>query len=626
MLKARLIACALLLVASGSALAAPAVTPTTDRAGGIALETSDLDAFFDPLVNQEMRAGGVMGAAVVLMEGPTVRFARGYGFSDADRKKGIDPASTLFRAGSISKLITAIAVLQLVEQGKLAIDRPIASYLDFRLPTRYAEPVTLRHLLTHTAGFEEVGKGIFVADPARLLTLSRYVRERAPVQIHRPGQRAAYSNYGVALAGYIVERAAQMSFDRYVRERILSPLKMRNASFSQPLETTLRSAMSKGYADGEVRPFELVNPSPAGALSASPLDLGYLAAALLERDPALLAPAIWTMMLSRQAAGATRADAQGLAAYQSTFANVTAWGHGGDTGFFHSTLLIFPKHNLALIVVQNTRGGSRLLTDVVSQTFIQRFLAQAAPPAWIGSHAPVPEGLYWSARRAETTLLRFGGLIQQSKLRATPEGQVVVDSLTDLSGSPLVWKRIGPDTFASNDGRRMGISAAPGRPTTVTPYPFMTFEEVPFADRRDVNAGLAVFATGTMLLALIGLAFRRTKATITADRLMRGLTLATRAACVLYLLVIVTFVATIFQVPGNIFLLDGSLDPVFITIRLLGIAALGGTICAVVLAVRHWQDWARVTERLGATTIALACVACGWLVVHWRIVGLSLDY
>src|SRR5437660_5930432 len=154
--------------------------------------------------------------------------------------------------------------MQLVEQGKLDLDRDINGYLDFEIPKTYPEPVTLRRILTHTAGFEETLKNLFVPSAREMRPLRDYLVAALPARIFPPGRVPSYSNYGLTLAGYIVERVSGESFEKYIAAHILDPLRMDHSTFAQPLPETLVADMSAGYvsaAQGE-RKFEFVTTSP----------------------------------------------------------------------------------------------------------------------------------------------------------------------------------------------------------------------------------------------------------------------------------------------------------------------------------------------------------------------------
>src|SRR5207248_10594498 len=128
-----------------------------------------------------------------------------------------------FRPGSISKLFTATAVMQLVEQGKLDLDCDVNDYLDFPIPKTYPEPITLRQMLTHTVGFEETLKNLFVAHESDMKSLRTYLVNQMPQRIFPPGKLPSYSNYGFTVAGYIVERLSTEKFEHYIERLNLKP-------------------------------------------------------------------------------------------------------------------------------------------------------------------------------------------------------------------------------------------------------------------------------------------------------------------------------------------------------------------------------------------------------------------
>ena len=175
------------------------------------LTKADFETFLDALIPSQLRNRNIAGAVVSVVKDGQVLFQKGYGYADVEEKKPVVPDQTLFRPGSISKLFTATAVMQLVEQGKLDLDRDVNNYLDFSIPKTYLEPVTLRQLLTHTGGFEETLKNLFVAHESDIKPLRTYLVNEMPARIFPPGKIPSYSNYGFTLAGYIVSVSAAKS-------------------------------------------------------------------------------------------------------------------------------------------------------------------------------------------------------------------------------------------------------------------------------------------------------------------------------------------------------------------------------------------------------------------------------
>src|SRR5947199_115037 len=202
-----------------------------------ALTKEDVEAWLDGFTPYALQRGDVAGAVVVVVKDGQVLLAKGYGYADVVARKPVDPERTLFRAGSVSKLFTWTAVMQLVEQGKLDLDADINTYLDFKIPSRNGKPVTLRNLMTHTPGFDETIRALILNDTHYLKPLGEALRRWVPPRVTAAGSTPAYSNYGAALAGYIVEHvsrgyggtdalnaisydpAAQLNVARYLREQ-----------------------------------------------------------------------------------------------------------------------------------------------------------------------------------------------------------------------------------------------------------------------------------------------------------------------------------------------------------------------------------------------------------------------
>src|SRR6201992_2441289 len=237
----------------------PSTTPPAITPSAHALSSADLEAWLDGYFPNALNAGDIAGGVVAVVKDGQVLLEKGYGFADFDKRSPVDPKATLFRWGSVSKLFTWTAVMQLVEQGKIDLDADVNQYLDFKIPPRDGKPISMRNIMTHTAGFEERLKGI-TWDPADGdLPLDRYLKEYIPARIYAPGGTPAYSNYAAALAGYIVSRVSGVSFDEYVDKRLLEPLAMHNSTFRQPLPEGFKAHMSRGYQSASFEPkdFEL---------------------------------------------------------------------------------------------------------------------------------------------------------------------------------------------------------------------------------------------------------------------------------------------------------------------------------------------------------------------------------
>ncbi len=240
-----------------------------------ALTKEDVEAWLDGFFPYALQRGDIAGAVVTVVKDGQTLLSKGYGYADVAARKPVDPERTLFRAGSVSKLFTWTAVMQQDERGKLDLDADINTYLDFKIPPRDGKPITVRNLLTHTPGFDENARALIVTEGKDLPPLHQALKRWVPPRVTAAGSTPAYSNYGAALAGYLVERVSGASFDDYIEREIFAPLGMNHATFRQPLPESFQADMSKGYqlGSGEAKPFEIVTVPPAGSLSVSGSDM-----------------------------------------------------------------------------------------------------------------------------------------------------------------------------------------------------------------------------------------------------------------------------------------------------------------------------------------------------------------
>lgn len=207
-----------------------------------AIDRKELESFLDKLFAEEMAKYKVPGAVFVLVQDGEVFFAKGYGFADLEKKRRVDPDKTLFRAYSFSKSFTATAVMQLVEQGKLKLDEDVNKYLKrFQIKDKFAEPVTLADLLTHRAGFTDTDVRTQLAQgDYRILDLGEYLKKNLPARSAPPG-KFQYSNFGAALAGFIVEEVSGEPFAEYIEKHIFKPLGMSRSTFLLPSQLSQES-------------------------------------------------------------------------------------------------------------------------------------------------------------------------------------------------------------------------------------------------------------------------------------------------------------------------------------------------------------------------------------------------
>ncbi|AKC86259.1 hypothetical protein WQ53_05185 [Pseudoxanthomonas suwonensis] len=433
----------------GSALSAAAPDLTRD----------DLEAWLDGFFPYALASGDIAGAVVVVVKDGEVLLQKGYGYADLAERLPVDPEDTLFRPGSVSKLLTWTAVMQQVEAGRIDLDADVNQYLDFSIPERDGKPLTMRQILTHTGGFEEALRGLIFSDEGALAPLGETLKRWTPDRIHVPGTTPAYSNYATALAGYIVERVSGQDFNDYIDQHILAPLGMRSSSFRQPLPDDLAKRMSKGYArlsDGKEKPYELINLYPAGSLASSGSDMAKFMLAHLnkgEHDGARI--------LSAETADAMHRTGQAtvgplnrmmLGFYETSLNGHFSIAHGGDTQWFHSDLRLFPDDGVGIFVSMNSAGreGANLhLRTQLAANFVQRYLPGPFPQgSGIGEEAAKAQnariaGAYDSSRRPQNNVMGILSLLGQAKVIPNEDGTISVSMWPAPSGTPKKWQPIG---------------------------------------------------------------------------------------------------------------------------------------------------------------------------------------
>lgn len=442
--------------------------PTQPDNGEPQLTYTDVSTWLDGYMPYALDRGGIVGAVIVIVKDGEILLQRGYGYSDLEKRLPVDPEDTLFRPGSVSKLFTWTAVMQLVEDGKVDLDEDINTYLDYEIPPYKGKPITMRHIMTHTAGFEEHIKGLISQTEDQIRPLGDYLKAGIPARIFEPGTMPAYSNYATGVAGYVVERVSGEPFDTYIDNHIFKPLNMDDSSFSQPLPGVLMRKMSKGYKalPGPSQPYELVNPAPAGSLAASGADMGKFMIAHLQNGM-YLGERILSDETARQMHDTTfevvpPLNMMALGFYQSDINGERVISHGGDTTLFHSDLNLFLDQNVGVYISMNSsgvEGASGNIRTALFDMFAERYFPGPGHTGAVDEniakkHAAQIAGTYTVSRRLDKSFMSVQNLFGQIKVMAQDDGTVIVPFLTSASGKPKVWQEISPYVWKEKYGNQ----------------------------------------------------------------------------------------------------------------------------------------------------------------------------
>ena len=454
----RTIVAAFVLAVGNGAAADPDLIWLTDKMA--------VHDFVAGVVASQIATDQAIGATVSIVRGGEVLLAQGYGAANLTPREPVDATQTLFRIGSVSPLFVWIAVMQQVAAGKIDLDADVNTYLkDLTIPETFPEPITMKHLMTHTAGFEDRALGMFANGPRTVGDFHENMIALLPRRIFQPGAHAAYSNYGAALAARIVETVSGESWDDYVDRHIVKPLGMTHTTSRQPVPKPLDEHVSKGFwrESGHFveAPFEYVTIPPAGSISASADDMARFMSELLAKgDTAVLSAAARARLFVPGYTHDPRLNRMLYGLYEQRSHGATLVGHNGGTLAFFTMLLLCPSLDLGIFVSYNNEGGDKAHAALIA-AFLDRLFGMPASPVPADNasiDAQRYAGYYASWRRPVSGHDKLQSLLETFEVGVDGDHYL---TLPGRNGSQR-YVKIDKDLFASEDGRRRVAFAGDG--------------------------------------------------------------------------------------------------------------------------------------------------------------------
>jgi CubicO group peptidase (beta-lactamase class C family) len=595
-------------------------------------DPAELESFMDGAMTALLEAHHVAGGTISVVKDGELFFAKGYGFADAEHGVPVDPATSMFRIASVSKLFAWTAIMQLWEQGRVDLDADINVYLDFEIPATFPEPITLTHLLTHTAGFEDRAKGLFAKDIEDLAPLGEVLAKNIPARVVPPGEVAAYSNYGAGLAGYIVQRVSGMPFQDYVEEHIYGPLWMVHSTFRQPVQPEIVADLAIGHTwkggAHEGQDFEYDPAVADGAMSTSAVDMARFMIAHLQLgrygDQQILEEDTARRMHSRLFSPDPRIPGMAHGFYEVDANGRRGIGHGGDISYFHSDLLLLPEEDVGIFVSFNSDSGSAARSEIVPLFLDRYFPAPEAkpvePPADFAARAGRYTGWYRMNRHPHDT-------IEKVMLLAT--GDIRIDATDDnylsvaLMGERSRFVEVEPLLFRAVGGSLLGLVETvafaeneSGQIVRAYPAPILGLDRIAWYDTRRFQLTLLAAGVLAFLIRLFRAVRHRRQA---ADRtpLTRWSHRLANAVSILGLVFLVGFVLMLPQVMKTYLFPDG----IYLLLALPVLAAVL-TLGVVVLAVVGWiKADGTLKNRIYTTVFSLLAVGFVWFLNYWNLLG-----
>jgi CubicO group peptidase (beta-lactamase class C family) len=617
---------------------AAASLPEKPQAAPIAplpLERSDLEAFFDGALGLQLEERHIAGAVVAVTVGDKVVFQKGYGYADVDKRQRVDPETTMFRVGSITKTFTWTAVMQLVEQGKLDLNTDVNKYLkDFQVPATFSQPVTLKDCMTHTPGFEDSVIGLFAHKADAVKPLAQVLHEQFPTRVRPPGVLASYSNHGTALSGLVVASVAGKSWEEYVEDAILKPLGMQHTLVRQPAKDKLPANMSKGYKweGGRFKEvgFEYIADAPAGTMAASAGDIARFLIAHLNdgqyHGTQILKPETARRMREPLFRSDPKVDAMCYGFWEQHEGGQRILQHGGATLVFFSLAAMIPDKHVGLFISCNTDTGGGQQMDVLT-TFLKHYFPQPdqpqpKPAADFAKTAKRFEGEYASTRYSHTTYAKLVDLFQTDKVSVNDDGTLTV---TTPAGAKR-YVEVEPLVFQQLDGTRRLVFRADEKGNITHLFPAyaaaVAFERHEWYQRLDFQMLLlavtaALFASAIVIWPVIafsirGLAaptIRRTRVSALASLI--GFLLS--ATC----LAVLVGVLIGLQEPDEIAF---GTPPTLKWVLAIPQVCVALTALALIFCLVAWkQAYWRFSGRLHYTLVTLAGVGFCWFTYYWNL-------
>ena len=595
----------------------------------------ELEAFIDGMMAAHMPSRKIPAATISVVKDGELFFAKGYGFADRENKILVEADTTLFRPGSTSKLFTWTAVMQLAERGELDLDADVNTYMtSFQIPATYPEPITMKHLLTHTAGFEDGSLGyLIVKDQDRLVSMREALKAHMPDRVNPPGAWSSYSNWGTALAGLIVEEISGMSFPEYIEKNIFEPLSMEHSTFREPLPDDLAPDMAVGYKrkNGLYEPgyFEFISDfGPAGALSSTAVDMSHFMVAHLQLgrygDQRILEEATARQMHSLLHTADPRLPGMAHGFYQEDIRGQHVIAHAGDTVHFHTDLALFTEQNVGLFVSYVASGGlarMELVDAFVARYFPSEEIPFPEPPEDFAERGTKYAGNYRFIRHNWSDLEKLISLPSKVSVSVTPDGTLMTSAILE---DPWHWVEIEPNLFRQIDGG-MTMAFIEDDDGTVNHFVFSSFPFMP-AYRIAWYAAPAfnyfLLAVGSLLCVTTLVSFFRQRKTRKEDP--SGARWAVRLAALVSVLTLGFIVAVTIIVSSAGENLFSGFPPTLTAALMLPILASILTLGVAAFAVLCWKEgyWTRF-KRVHYTLFAVFAIGLVWFYWYWNVLGVQ---
>src|SRR5262245_23533454 len=466
----------------GANTAVFSVAGATGQSSGGPLDPKELEQFLDGFLAEHLEKERIPGAAFVMVKDGKIFFKKGYGFANLARQQRVSPDSTIFRIGSISKVFTADAVMQLADRGAIDLNVDVNQYLKrVKVPGTFTEPVTAAHLISHTAGFDEIRPGTQAPEREGVLPLADFLRPRL-VRLWQPGQIPMYSTYGMTLAGALVEDVSGVPFEDYLAKNIWRPLGMKRTNITVPPALADDVAIGYEYVESvktqQAQKWEWYHTTPASSINSTAADMAVWMIAHLQKgqygDARIFSERAAREMLRTHATGHPRLHGLAYGFAEEMYGELRLLEHGGNMAGFSSQVVLIPERNAGFFLVNH--GENSQLRDHLKWTLLERYYGPSRK-------ASVPASAPDFNARGHLFAGKYGSVTYCHSCQGRQPGltfQVTNNSDGSLSLNGGRWIEVEPLLFVREDGSsKIAFRAdALGRITHMFFGGFWTFEKL----------------------------------------------------------------------------------------------------------------------------------------------------
>ncbi|BAZ45447.1 beta-lactamase [Chondrocystis sp. NIES-4102] len=609
----------------------------------ISIEAKELENFLDQYFQEEMEQMHIPGAAIAIVKDGKTLLTKGYGYADLEKKIPVTADKTLFRVGSVSKLFTATAMMQLVDRGLINLEDNVNQYLnDFQIKEDYLQPIRIANILTHTSGFSQQEIGIAARNEAEILPLKEYLIKRQPPRVRPPGILYSYNNYEANLAGHIIETVSGVPFAQYIESNILQPLGMKRSTFAQPLQDNLAAALAVGYEyeNGKYKslPFLYLNIVPAGAMSATATDMTHFMLAHLQnglyQEQRILSETSAQAMQAQQFSDRPQLPGVGYGFHERFKQEQRILAHSAIFYGYTGLLALIPQQNLGLFIAYNK------FEPEFHEQLINRFIDHYYPAAATPQPQPLKNfqqrsnrfvGTYRNLEYSNHTISKISSLLKQVSVSKNQDGFLNVDFLDGFFATkpaqenttnlvevkPLLFYRQNDDDYVAFANDQRDRITYMFHPLDLGPA---AFERLNWTETIKFQIVLLGFFIITFLSAIARSISRLSKKRTHTNSWARWAWLVAGLVATISLIFPIGLVVTLWLI-GFEEIIYG-MPKIAIAWFYLPLIASGLTISLPIFSIfalqsRHWS----IGQKLHYLVIAIAGLGFIWFLNYWNFLG-----